>query len=244
MDRFDWIVILNGLACAAGGLLPVMRAQKGEPPAAMHAFAAGTLLGTALIVLIPEAAESLHSAVGLPTLLGFVVLYLIDRILLGKEEQHGHSHTQAGHSHHLGILAIASFSVHTLFDGAALGVAGGAPEIGLSMVAGVLFHEVPAQYIFARLLVASGAPPKAVAAGVISLATLMILAAYLVRFLTESLPANAVPHGLGFAAGMFLFISTSELLPRVHAGQGGRGLSILFFLGGIGCALMTMLLHA
>lgn len=244
MDPFDWLVIFNGVACAAGGLLGTLRAQRGEPPAAVHAFAAGTLLGTSLMVILPEVTAKLHEDAGIPTVLGFIVLYLLDRMLLGEEENHGHGHTQAGHSHHLGKLAIASFSVHTVFDGAALGVTRGAPEIGLSVVAGILFHEVPAQYVFARLLVASGVKAKFVVLGVAALAVLMVGGAYATSAATPLLPHNAIPMGLGFAAGMFLFIATSELLPRVHALERGRVLSVVSFLGGLACAAVAHHLHA
>ena len=147
---------MNAIGSSAGGLLPIVWARPGEPGAAVHGFAAGTLLGAGLLVLIPGAVPRLGATVGISVLAGFLILYLLDRILLGAELGHGHGHVEAGHAHHMGALAIAGFSVHTIADGAALGLTGSEPALGLAVFLGILFHEVPAKFVFARLLVASG----------------------------------------------------------------------------------------
>jgi zinc and cadmium transporter len=230
---------MNAIGSAAGGLVPLVWARPGEPGAAVHGFAAGTLLGAGLLVLMPGAVPVLGEHVGVSVLAGFLILYLLDRILLGAEFGHGHGHAEAGHAHHMGALATAGFSVHTIADGAALGLTGVEPALGLPVFLGILFHEVPAKFVFARLLVASGARRSWVAAGVAGLAALLIGVAYLTRAIAHRLPQDAVPQGLGASAGMFLFLATSELLPREHEARRGRALATGAFLAGCGVAYLA-----
>lgn len=237
MQTFDWLVFVNAAGCASGGLLPIVISRRGEPGAAVHGFAAGTLLGASLLVLTPEAAHALGAHVGYAVLAGFLLLYLLDRVLLGEEEHHGHEHTEAGHSHHVGALALAGFGMHTIADGAALGMTKTAPQLGYPVLAGILFHEVPAQYVFARLLVASGASRRSIVTFIGVLVLLMAGSAYGMSALAGSVAPSVVPWGLGISAGMFLFISTAELLPRVHRDAASRGRAPIAFIGGVLCAV-------
>lgn len=239
MAAFDWLVFVNGAGCTAGGLLSILLARRGEPAAAVHGFAAGTLLGAGLLVLMPESAEVLGARVGYAVLAGFLLLYLLDRSMLGAEEHHGHDHTVAGHAHHMGPLAIAGFSVHTVADGAALGLTKTSPELGIPVLVGILFHEIPAQYVFGRLLIASGVSRRTVFLMILGLAMLMAVSAYGVSLFTGEIAPRAVPWGLGVASGMFLFISTSELLPRVHQAGTARTSAMVSFFCGVLCAVVA-----
>lgn len=215
----------------------MLSARRGEPGSAVHGFAAGTLLGAALFFLLPEAASPSVANVGYPVVAGFLALYLLDRILLGAELGHGEEHAEAGHAHHLGVLAAASFFVHTLADGSALGLTAAHPELTMAVWVGILLHEVPSKYVFARLLVASGTPRSWIAFAVLGLAALLIASAKISASIASRLPPSAVPHAMGASAGMFLFIATSELLPRMHMGRRGRFVAIGAFLFGLGGAL-------
>jgi zinc and cadmium transporter len=237
VDRFAVLVWLSGVGVALGGLVPILGAKRGEPGASVHGFAAGTLLGVAVFFLLPESAASLGSHVGYPLLAGFLVLYLLDRILLGAEATHEAGHEEAGHAHHLAALTAAGFTLHKVADGGALGVTRANPELGLVVWASIFLHEVPATYVFSRLLVASGVRRRTIAAGVLGLTALLVGSAFATAALTDRLPARALPWALGSAAGMFLFLSTAELLPRVHAASGGRLVAVLAFLAGLGCAV-------
>ncbi|MBI3817850.1 MAG: ZIP family metal transporter [Planctomycetes bacterium] len=239
MATFDWLVFVNAIGCTVGGVLPTVMAKRGEPGAAVHGFAAGTLLGTGLIVLMPEAATQLGNGVGYAVLGGFLMLYLFDRALLAGEESHGHEHTEVGHSHHMGALALAGFGVHSISDGAALGLTSTHPELGFPVVAGILFHEVPARFVLARLLVASGANRWFIVSAIVGLALIMVAAAYAVSAITSGVLFRAIPWGMGISAGMFLFISTSELLPRVHRAGPGRKSAVAAFFFGILCAVIA-----
>ena len=217
----------------------MLGARRGEPGAAVHGFAAGTLLGAALFFLLPEASAPSVKNVGYPVIAGFLVLYFLDRLMLGAEMGHGEEHEEAGHAHHLGALALASFLVHTLADGSALGLTARRPELSLAVWIGILLHEVPAKYVFARLLVAAGLPRSWIALSVAGLAALLVATALAAAHLTRSLPESSVPIAMGASAGMFLFIATSELLPRMHVARRGRLVPIVAFLLGLAVALVA-----
>jgi len=238
MDRFAWLVALSAGGAAAGGIVPVVSARRGEPSAAVHGFGAGTLLGAAVFFLLPEAAADLpKGAVGYPLLAGFLVLYALDRLLLGAELHHEQGHAEAGHAHHLGALVAAGFAFHKIADGGALGVAGTRPELGSPVFVGILLHEVPATYVFSRLLVASGVRRLAIALAVLALSALFAASAFVAAAVTHHMDPRALPWAIGISAGMFLFLATSELLPRVHEAGHGRLAASLAFLGGLGVAV-------
>jgi zinc and cadmium transporter len=227
VDGFGWLVAASGGGAALGGLLPILGARRGEPHPAVHGFAAGTLLGAALFFLLPESVETLGRRVGLPVVGGFLVLYLLDRLLLESEIHHDEGHAEVGHAHHLGTLAIVGFLFHTVADGAALGLASERPEVRLAVWVGILLHE----------MVAAGASRARIAAVVLGLAGLLVVSALTAAWAAGAVPARVVAVGLGASAGMFVFLATSELLPRVHVGRPGRALAIVTFLAGLAGAL-------
>jgi len=244
VQTFAWLVLLNGAASAVGGVWPLLQARRGDPGAAIHGFAAGSLLGVALLVLVPESVHLLHENVGPPVLAGVLTLFLADRILIGVEHGHGEEHAAAGHSHHLGWLSLIGFTVHTVADGIALGFSGGRVDLGLPVFIGVALHEIPAKFILARLMIASGVQRIWVGAVVIALSALLMGSAWATESLTSVLSPVVAPWGLAYSAGMFTFLATSELIPSEHAGRRGRLTHVLWFVLGIAVAYGARLVGA
>lgn len=94
MNGFVTILLLSlimGVAAFAAGLLPVVIPLSPAKIRAISALGMGILLGTSLMVIIPEGVETLYSektdasgapAVGISLLVGFLIMYLIDNIPL------------------------------------------------------------------------------------------------------------------------------------------------------------------
>ncbi|QNP98317.1 YALIA101S06e08504g1_1 [Yarrowia lipolytica] len=96
MNGFATILLLSlimGVAAFVAGLLPVILPLSPAKIRAISALGMGILLGTSLIVIIPEGVETLYNetgedngsgapAVGISLLLGFLIMYLIDNIPL------------------------------------------------------------------------------------------------------------------------------------------------------------------
>ncbi|KAG5359189.1 Zinc transporter ZIP9 [Yarrowia sp. C11] len=98
MNGFASILLLSlimGVAAFVAGLLPVLLPLSPAKIRAISALGMGILLGTSLMVIIPEGVETLYSmssgeeenksqapAVGISLLVGFLIMYLIDNIPL------------------------------------------------------------------------------------------------------------------------------------------------------------------
>lgn len=99
MNGFATILLLSlimGVAAFVAGLLPVILPLSPAKIRAISALGMGILLGTSLMVIIPEGVETLYSdpgepgeekgsgapAVGISLLVGFLIMYLIDNIPL------------------------------------------------------------------------------------------------------------------------------------------------------------------
>ncbi|KAG5356030.1 Zinc transporter ZIP9 [Yarrowia sp. B02] len=92
MNGFATILLLSlimGVAAFAAGLLPVLLPLSPGKIRAISALGMGILLGTSLMVIIPEGVDTLYTeseggsaAVGISLLVGFLIMYLIDNVTL------------------------------------------------------------------------------------------------------------------------------------------------------------------
>src|SRR5688500_5494996 len=113
------LVAASGVLIGAGLVLALGRARRDAVPI-LVAFAAGTLLTTALLGLLPESGErlSLTAAAGL-MLLAIVGFFLLEKWVLWR-----HAHQPEGEGHRAaGYLILAGDSAHNAVDGLAIGVA-------------------------------------------------------------------------------------------------------------------------
>jgi zinc and cadmium transporter len=203
-------------------------------------YAVGTLLGVALLALLPEALATLEPPVALGTLLaGVLVFFLLEKLVLWRhchDPQDGRAcevHTSSAAS-----LLIVGDAFHAFVDGAliAAAVATSLP-LGATTALAVAAHEIPQEVgDFAILLRAGYSRRRAFtlnglsAAGGLFGAVLMLIA-------SKSLP-NALPYVLSFAAGSFLYVAMSDLIPDLHRGglQSAPGKQLLL----IGAGIMTI----
>lgn len=159
---------------------------------------------------------------------------------------HGHSHTHqhAGESH-LSWLAMAfGLTLHTLFDGIALGSAvavdfGNAPTswlLGLSAFVAILLHKPLDSLALSAVMTAGGAKPRLQMAINIGYACMCPLGVLLVYLLQETSPAAAqqlvVGAALAFSAGVFICIALADVLPEVSFHSHDRlALTVALMLG-------------
>jgi zinc and cadmium transporter len=194
------------------------------PP--LLAFAAGTLLGAALLGLLPEAAERLPLATaGWATLLAIVAFLLLERWVLWR---HSHDVPPPGHAQPgpAGYLILVGDGVHNLVDGMLLGAALVAePGLGWMVAVAVLAHEVPQEIGDFVILLESGLPaPRALAYNV--LAALTIVPGVVLGVLLAEGVAPALGVLLAAAAGGFLYVALADLVPDLHRRHGSdRGWS-------------------
>jgi zinc and cadmium transporter len=177
----------------------------------------GVLLSTVFISFIPETIEhgySLFSALFI--LLGFLIMFILEKFV------HWHHHNKCqgpdchGHAYNLAPLNLIGDGVHNFIDG--LVIAGAYAvnvTVGIAATVSILFHEIPQEIAdFGVLLYSGFSKKKALLFNLLSAGT-AIFGTLLGFFLINKL------HGftdfmIPFAAGNFLYIAASNLLPQLH----------------------------
>ncbi len=206
-------------------------------------FSAGSLFGGAFLHLLPEAAEEFGfgTEISLYLLSGIVVFFVIEKTI----------HWHHCHGFPAGKCELQSFgymnligdAVHNFIDG--MIIAGSfiaSTTLGIATTLAVIFHEIPQEIGDFGVLIHSGfSRKKALAMNFLSALTAMLGAAVVV--LLASLTENLLIFLLPFAAGNFIYIAGSDLIPELHKEyelKKSLGLLISFI---IGIALMFFLLE-
>jgi len=200
----------------------------------LMAFSAGSLLGGAFFHLLAEAVEAIEPFNAMVyTLTGFVLFFFI--------EGYFHWH-RCGHCEHpFTYLMLIGDSIHNLIDG--LVIAAGffvSPWLGFITAMMIIAHEVPQEMgLFGVLIYGKHKKPKALLYSFLAQST-CIIGGVIGYFLSAK--AEVFSHFLlPFAAGGFIYIAASDLIPemhRLHEGNLKRALlSIIPFLSGIGLML-------
>jgi zinc and cadmium transporter len=227
-----------GLLIAAALLLFPAEA-RGKVVPWLVSYAVGTLLGSSLLYLVPEALEQVPARQGVFALLaGILTFFVLEKLVIWRHCHEGDDEC-ATHSR-AASLVIVGDAFHTFIDGAIIGAAvlTSAP-LGLSTALAAATHEIPQELgDFGVLLHAGYSPRRALLLNVASGAA-GIIGAVLVYTAASHLPA-ALPYMLAFAAGGFLYVAMADLIPGLHSHNQGRNPVRQTLL--IGAGIATMLL--
>jgi zinc and cadmium transporter len=202
-------------------------------------YAVGTLLGVALLALLPEALSSLPPTNALGALLcGVLVFFLLEKLVLWRhchDSQECEVHTSSAAS-----LVIIGDAFHTFVDGALIAAAVlTSVPLGVTTALAVAAHEIPQEVgDFAILLRAGYSRTRAFTLNVLS-AIGGVLGAVAMLATSQWLPAT-LPYVLSFAAGSFLYVAMSDLIPDLHRGglEGGPFRQLVL----IGAGILTITL--
>jgi len=203
-------------------------------------YAVGTLLGVALLALLPEALSSLPPTNALGALLcGVLVFFLLEKLVLWRhchDSQECEVHTSSAAS-----LVIIGDAFHTFVDGALIAAAVlTSVPLGVTTALAVAAHEIPQEVgDFAILLRAGYSRTKAFTLNIVSAAG-GVLGAIVMLATSQSLP-GVLPYVLSFAAGSFLCVAMSDLIPDLHRGGVEGGPFRQLVLIGAGILTITML---
>ena len=205
---------LGGVAVASGLLLFRDDVRARLVPW-LISYAVGTLLGAALLGLLPRALESLEPASALGALLcGIFTFFVLEKLVLWR-----HCHTEDCEVHgSTATLILIGDGLHNFVDGAIIcaAVLTSLP-LGISTAIAVAAHEIPQEVgDFAVLLGAGYSRRRAFTLNILSggAAVLGVVAMWLA---VESLP-SMLPFVLPFAAGNLLYVAMADLIPDLHRG--------------------------
>lgn len=182
-------------------------------------FGAGALLAAAFAGLLPEALEGgdMHTT-GLYVLGGFLAFFVLERFL-GWFHHHGEHHHGAeldGRNKAHQWLVIIGDTLHNAIDGVAVGAAFlVSPAAGVGTALAVAAHEIPQEIGDFSILLGKGMKPtRVILVNVLSaLATVVAaLATYILGGAADFNPAAL----LAIAAGFFIYIAASDIIPDIH----------------------------
>ena len=119
-------------------------------------YAVGTLLGVALLALLPQALERLPAGRALGTLLaGVLAFFLLEKLVLWRHCHDGHEcevHTSSAAS-----LVIVGDAFHTFVDGAVIAAAVlTSIPLGITTALAVATHEIPQEVGDVAILLRAG----------------------------------------------------------------------------------------
>lgn len=195
----------------------------------LMALAGGVVLGAAIFDLVPEAVEHAEEA-GVASWTPYVMIavgYLVFRVLERRLHQHDHSHGPG----RMGVAGAAGFTVHSFFDGLAIGLGFHLDEAtGIIVALAVIGHDFSDGLNTVSYLIAHGHQRRRQWRWLLACA-LAPLAGALVASLLP-IPDAVFPLALGFFSGVFVYAALSNLLPR--AWKGNRVVAVALVLLGAG----------
>lgn len=202
-------------------------------------FAVGTLLGAALLDLLPEALEALPPPPVFGTLLaGILTFFVLEKLVLWR-----HCHDDEECEIHGSTVAMVFIgdAVHTFVDGVVIAAATLVSlPLGATTAVAVAAHEIPQEVgDFAILLAAGQSRSRALLLNLAAGGAGLIGAAAMLLFGSQT-PA-AVPYVLAFAAGNFLYVAMSDLIPNLHRGSIDSNAIRQVILIGLGIWTMVLL---
>jgi len=202
-------------------------------------YAVGTLLGAALLNLVPEALASLKPAAALGTLLaGILTFFVLEKLVLWR-----HCHDDADcHVHHTtATLIVVGDAVHTFVDGMVIAAATlTSIPLGITTALAIIAHEIPQEAgDFAVLLSAGYSRTRAFMKNMTS--AVGGLGGAVAMLLSGSQAPRVVPYVLAFAAGNFMYVAMADLIPSLHKGHLDSSGIRQFLLIGLGVLTIAAL---
>lgn len=224
---------LGSIFALLGGALVIWREDLARRfSLALVSFAAGSLISVAFFDLIAEAVEiGPYDDVAFAVVLGLLAVFFLEKTVIWH-----HCHEGRCDVHQISTsMVLVGDSIHNFVDGLAIALSFAAdPRIGIATTIAIFFHEVPQEIgDFGVLLHAGYTRMQVILFNVWT--ALLTFAGALVGYFFVPFVSSALPMILGFTAGTFLYIATSDLLPELrHREEGAEAWHILALLFGIG----------
>ncbi len=238
-DRLLLFLALLFAASVLGMLPPLVRRWSDKGLHLFVAASAGIFLGSVFLHLLPELAGGggdhahhghAHAAVDSPApwaaaLVGFLGLFLIEKVWLRGRQKAPDAHTIVWVSTYVGL------SVHAFTAGLGLAALLEHPEMTAAVVA-ILWHKLTECFSLSSVMRLAGAPKGRQLAMLAFFACITPLGLVLGAQLAE-LDATANAALTGLAAGTFLYVAVCDLLPEVFHDLDRRTPRVLALVAGV-----------
>lgn len=205
-------------------------------------FSTGALFGDAFIHLIPEMVEENGLSIGISVSLlsGILIFFILEKFVRWR---HCHSvECEEHHPKHLAYMNLIGDGMHNFIDGAIIAASYIVSlPVGIATTLAIILHEIPQEIgDFAVLIHGGFTRKKALFFNFISaiIAIVGTITVLIANNLIEGIEYYLVP----IAAGGFIYIAGSDLIPELHKKTGIKEslLQLVMFI--LGIAVMALLL--
>ena len=194
------------------------------------AFSAGALMGGGLFHMLAEALEGMETITAFSYfIIGFVAFFFIERVLHWH-----HCHEGVCDVHPFSEMILIGDSIHNFIDGLVIAASFMVnPGFGFLTTLIIILHEIPQELGDFGVLVYGGYE-KTKALLFNFLVQLFAVAGGIVGFFLLYTP-ESIGFLLPFAAGGFIYIAASDLIPELHKEENLKKsmISFVFFVIGI-----------
>lgn len=256
MDKLIVMLGYMAILCivsAVGAYFPQIRKMDDRQTHFLIALSGGIFLGLLFIMLVPEAYElSVHheghsfETVSYLLLAGFLVIALIDVLI-----KHFHMVScpcechQDDHRHEIvSLSAFIGLSVHAICDGLALAAAClGGEDIGFIALIGMCIHKFVVLFSLSSSLLLTDKDTRGRWAYLATFILISPVAAILFYLFFSGFHVNdfaGLP--MAFAAGTFMFVTFSNMLPEAFHRKDHELASFIVVLIGVAVSVVTILL--
>jgi ZIP family zinc transporter len=216
------LALFTFFSTMAGG---IVGRRSGKRLHLVLGLAAGMLIGAALFDLLPEGLAIAQSLGRRPLLVtgfaagGFLAFHLLEKFLAFHSHPEPH-YGEPGHSH-AGDLGALAVTIHSFFDGAAIGVGFQvSSSAGTAVAAAVIAHDF-SDGLNTAMLLKEKSDSRANAWLVADAAAPCLGAA---STLLWKFPPVLLAPALGLFGGFFLYLGAAHPLPEAH--RNGSGIPV------------------
>ena len=220
-----FFAVIMFFSVAAFGSIPLTLELSSDRLKQLTAIGAGVLIGSAFLVILPEALEIFESheeeshiessTIGLAILGGFVFMLLLETFGLPHAVHHDEDKDLLGLSATIGLI------VHAILDGIAVGASvSSSTETGLVVFVAIMIHKGPAAFGLSSFLKHIKIPAFKSKIYLFSFALASPISSILTFFIlkdTSFATNDNIGLALLFSAGTFIYVATVDVLPEVHS---------------------------
>ncbi|MBT6690717.1 ZIP family metal transporter [Candidatus Parcubacteria bacterium] len=194
----------------------------------------GALMGGAFLHLLPEASEKIEaSKLYLIVLFAFVFFFFMEKVLSWR-----HCHKENCPVHTFGYMNLFGDALHNFIDGLVIASTFLIDfQLGMATTLAIALHEIPQEIGDFGVLVHAGfTKKKALIINYIVALTVVLggIVGYFISFYLHSIIAYLLP----FAAGGFIYIAASDLIPEIRKETNLKRSIKSFIIFLLGIALM------
>jgi zinc and cadmium transporter len=204
-------------------------------------FSAGALLGDVFIHLLPEIVEEAGFTlqVSIYIMAGIAISFVIEKFIHWR---HCHLPESKDHVHPFALMNLMGDMVHNFIDGIILGAAYMVSiPVGIATTIAIILHEIPQEIgDFGVLLHGGFSKAKALILNFVT--ALSAVAGLVIALILNNFVSNINTFLIPFAAGTFIYIAGSDLIPELHKETEVKKSAVQLLFLVLGVAIMFSLL--